>query len=104
MGGAEYLQRTSKTDMSQFTLEEYITMSKRFNSLDFYHQVQGLIKHKDILQIGADHNWWVVKVIDKEIQEQLEELGEEFSFRNQEWGSDEMYTLIGLLGLSITDA
>jgi hypothetical protein len=90
--------------MRHFTLEEYRTMSVKFNSLDFFYQIKALIKHKDILQIGADGNWWAVKVRDKEVQEQLEDLDETFSFKNQEWGSREMYTLVSLLGLDITDA
>ncbi len=89
--------------MRQFTLEEYRVMSKRFNSLTFYHQMRGLIKHQDILKICADHNWWVVKVKDKEIQEQLEELDEVFSFYNQEWGGNEIEVLLNLLDLGVYD-
>lgn len=89
--------------MRQFTLEEYKVMSERFNRLDFYYQMRGLIKHKDILKICSDHNWWGVKVRDEEIQEQLEELGEEFSFGNKQWGVNEIVILLSLLDLGVYD-
>lgn len=86
------------------TLEMYRGKAAGFNKLPFYLQIKTLQEQPHLLQICADHNWWVVKVRDKEIQEQLEELGEEFSFRNKEWESDEMNTLVNLLGLDIGDA
>jgi len=86
------------------TLEMYRGLAANFNKLPFYLQIKTLQEKTHILQLCADHNWWVVKVRDKEIQEQLEELDEVFSFKNQEWGSDEMDTLAALLGFDIGDA
>jgi len=47
-------------------------------------------------------NWWGVKVKDKEIQEELYDNGWQFNITN-EWDSDEMHTLVDLLGIEVTD-
>jgi len=85
------------------TLQNYQDAAKKFNKLSFKNKIQTLMNHKDALIIGADGNWWNVQVIDKEIQEILSETETGFHIEN-EWGSHEMIDLIGLLGLSITDA
>ena len=87
----------------KITIEDYIEMSKHFSQLSFKNQILYLQEHKDVLTLGADYNWWVVKVIDADIQEQLYESDNHFRIVN-EWGSDEMFTLIELLGLKIVDA
>lgn len=87
----------------KYTLEQYIEMSKKFNKKTFVEKIKTLIENPNLLILGCDHNWWVVKVIDKEIQEELEQIDEVFQIEN-EWGSNEMDDLVFLLGLKTTDA
>jgi len=88
---------------TKFTLEDYEMMSSYFNRLSFKNKILYLQEHKDVLSLGADGNWWVVKVNDEYIQEELYESDKHFRIEN-EWGSLEMFNLIELLGLKIVDA
>lgn len=88
--------------MRTFTLEEYKGMAERFNKMSFANKIKTIQRNSDILILASDHNWWGVKVKDKEIQEELYDNGWQFNIVN-EWDSDEMHTLIHLLGLEVTD-
>lgn len=88
---------------TKFTLEDYEMMSSYFNRLSFKNKILYLQEHKDVLSLGADGNWWVVKVNDEDIQEELYESDKHFRIEN-EWESLEMFNLIELLGLKIVDA
>lgn len=88
--------------MKKLTLEDYITLSERFNSMSFVTKIKTLIDNKDILTLASDHNWWVVKTKDTEIQELLEEIDSVFTIEN-EWDSEEIHNLVYLLGLEVTD-
>jgi len=88
--------------MRKFTLEQYKQMSASFNKKPFSLKIKLLQENSDILVLACDYNWWGVKVRDKEIQEQLYELDEQFTITS-EWGYNEMSDLIGLLGLEMTD-
>ena len=88
--------------MRKFTEDQYEQMAERFNKKSFYDKIKTIIENKDILQLGADGNWWGVKVKDKEIQEALYDSDKGFNIEN-EWGSSEMYDLVSLLGIDITD-
>ena len=88
--------------MRQFTLEQYVEMAGIFNKMSFFDKIKTIKDNCDILTLASDGNWWGVKVKDKKIQEQLEELNKEFVIEN-EWGSSEMYDLINLLGIENID-
>jgi len=88
--------------MRNFTLEQYKDMSERFNKLRFIDKIRLIKENSDILILASDYNWWGVKVKDKEIQEELEDLGLNFSITN-EWDYNEMSDLLGLLEMEITD-
>ena len=88
--------------MRNFTIKQYIEMSKRFNRLSFSKNIITIRKNIDILHLAADGNWWGVKVRDTSIEEHLVENGQEFIIAN-EWGSGEMIDLVLLLGIDITD-
>ena len=88
--------------MSKYTLEEYVSKAERFSKMSFANKIKTVRENTDILILGADGNWWGVKVKDKEIQEQLEDNDNIFRIEN-EWGSSEMYDLVDLLGIGITD-
>lgn len=77
-------------------------MLKRFDKMSFIQKIKCIQANTDILTLASDHNWWGVKVKDKEIQEQLEEMDAPFTIEN-EWDSSEMHDLIFLLGIGITD-
>ena len=65
-------------------------------------KIKTIKENTDILTLAADGNWWGVKAKDKEIEEQLSELEENFIIEN-EWQSNEMHDLIFILGIDITD-
>jgi len=88
--------------MRTFTLEQYKEMAERFNKLSFKNKIITIQNNKDILTLASDYNWWGVKVKDKEIQEELYDNGWQFNITN-EWDSDEMHTLVDLLGIEVTD-
>jgi len=88
--------------MRVFTLEQYKIMAERFNKMSFRKKILTIQKNGDILTLASDGNWWGVKVKDNEIQEQLYDNEWQFNIVN-EWGSSEMYDLIGLLGIENTD-
>jgi len=89
--------------MKKYTLEQYQKMAKKFNKMSFLDKLKVLKDNKEILTLGSDHNFWVVKVLDEEIQDDLYETESGFHIEN-EWGSREMHDLIGLLGVNVTDA
>lgn len=88
--------------MRTYSLEQYKEMSVRFNKLNFAKKIETIRDNSDILQLASDHNWWGVKAVDEDIQEQLEEEGIEFKIE-REWDSSEMHTLVYLLGINVTD-
>lgn len=88
--------------MRKFTLDQYKIMAERFNKMSFSDKIKTLINNTDIIILASDGNWWGVKAVDTEIQQQLEEYQCEFRITN-EWCSDEMHELVYLLGLSTTD-
>jgi hypothetical protein len=88
--------------MRVFTLEQYKTMSERFNKMSFRDKIVTIKDNSDILTLASDHNWWGVKVKDKEIQEDLYDNGWNFTIEN-EWDSNEMHVLVDLLGIGNTD-
>lgn len=88
--------------MRNFTLDQYKIMAERFNKMSFSDKIKTLINNTDIIILASDHNFWVVKAVDKNIQQQLEEEQCEFRIKN-EWDSDEMHELVYLLGLTTID-
>lgn len=83
-------------------IETYTELSKIFNKLYFKDKIKFLIQNKDKLTLAADGNWWGVKVTNSDIQEMLEEKEITFSIEN-EWQASQMFDLIDLLDLKITD-
>ena len=83
--------------MRKFTLEQYIEMAGRFNTMSFYNKIKTIKQNSDILTLASDYNWWGVKIKDKEIQEVFEEENEFYIER--EWDSKEMNVLVSLLGI-----
>lgn len=77
-------------------------MAERFNKMSFEEKILTLQANKEILSLGSDGNWWVVKVNDEEINEQLYDSETGFYIEN-EWGSDEMHTFVDILGINLTD-
>jgi hypothetical protein len=88
--------------MRNLSLEQYKTMASRFNKMSFSEKIKTIRNNIDILHLGSDYNWWVVKVRDVEIQQELEECDEIFDIKN-EWDSNEMHDLIALIGIDVTD-
>tara|TARA_R110002051_G_scaffold308116_1_gene379491 strand:- start:176 stop:445 length:270 start_codon:yes stop_codon:yes gene_type:complete len=88
--------------MREFTIEQYGKMSKNFNQMSFSNKIKVIRDNSDILTLASDGNWWGVKVKDKEIQEYLFDNEEQFDIKN-EWGSNEMFALVSLLGIDNTD-
>lgn len=88
--------------MRNFSLEQYIEMSERFNKMSFYDKIKTIRDNSDILTLASDGNWWGVKVKNKDIQEQLFDSENEFQIE-REWGSHEMCDLVSLLGIDNTD-
>ena len=88
--------------MRNFSLEQYVEMSERFNKMPFYDKIKTIRDNSDILTLASDGNWWGVKVKDKDIQEQLYDNEWQFNIQN-EWGSSEMFDLVDLLGIGNTD-
>jgi hypothetical protein len=86
----------------EYTIEQYVNMSEKFNKMTFIDKIGTIKENTDILILGADGNWWGVKVKDIDIQTTLEENGLEFEI-NKEWDSSEMQDLINILGIEITD-
>jgi hypothetical protein len=88
--------------MRSFSLEQYKKLSERFNKKSFEDKIITLRDNSDILTLASDYNWWGVRVINKEMQEQLEEEGCEFEIE-KEWDSNEINVLISLLGIKNTN-
>lgn len=88
--------------MRSFSLEQYKQMAERFNKMSFREKIVTIQKNSDILTLASDHNWWGVKVKDKDIQEQLDDEDCQFTI-TQEWDSNEMYELVDLLGIGNVD-
>jgi len=88
--------------MKKFTIEQYERMSKRFNKMTFRAKIKTIIDNKDILTLASDHNWWGVKVKDKDIQDKLVDSENEFDIE-KEWDANEMIELIDLLGIDNID-
>lgn len=77
-------------------------MAEKFNKMSFRDKIITIRDNSDILTLASDHNWWGVKVKDKEICEQLDEMEVYFEITN-EWDSKEMNELVDLLGIGNTD-
>lgn len=88
--------------MAKYTYEQYVGMADRFNKLSFSMKIKTIMDNTDILTLAADGNWWGVKVKDKAIQERLYDDEKQFNIEN-EWQHRQMYDLIALLGIGITD-
>lgn len=88
--------------MKNYTYEDYEKMSDDFNVKTFSQKIQFISNNKNILTLAADGNWWGVKVKDEDIQERLYDNDKEFRIEN-EWQSEQMYELVYLLGIGITD-
>jgi hypothetical protein len=88
--------------MRNFFLEQYKQMAERFNKMPFREKIVTIQKNSDILTLASDGNWWGVKVKDKDIQKQLNDMDYQFTITS-EWGSDEMNELVNLLGIGNTD-
>lgn len=84
----------------KLTVMDYVDMANHFNKLSFRSKIMYLIENKDIITLVADGNWWIIRANDPEIDEHLGDLDECFEIEN-EWGSEEMFTLVELLGLKI---
>ena len=89
--------------MKKYTLEQYQEMAKKFNKMSFSQKIKVLRDNKEILTLASDHNFWGVKAVDTDIQEELFDSDNEFHLQETEWGSSEMHDLVGLLGINITD-
>ena len=88
--------------MRKYTKEQYIEMSEKFNKMTFINKIITLQKNKEIFSLGADYNWFGVKLKNKEMQEVLD--NEEITFNiSDEWGTDEIYCLLNILEIDITD-
>jgi hypothetical protein len=88
--------------MRNFFLEQYKQMAERFNKMPFREKIVTIQKNSDILTLASDGNWLGVKVKDKDIQKQLNDMDYQFTITS-EWGSDEMNELVNLLGIGNTD-
>ena len=88
--------------MAKYTYEQYVGMADRFNKLSFSMKIKTIMDNTDILTLAADGNWWGVKVKDEAIQERLYDEEKQFNIEN-EWQYKQMYDLIALLGIGITD-
>lgn len=88
--------------MRKYSLQQYQDMAKRFNQKSFTEKIETIKENSDILTLASDGNWWVVKVKEKAIQDDLYDTDTGFVIVN-EWGSSEMDSLVSLLGLSNTD-
>lgn len=88
--------------MRSFSLEQYKQMAERFNKKSFREKIVTIQQNSDILTLASDHNWWGVKVKDKDIQEQLDDEDCQFTI-TQEWDSNEINELVDLLGIGNTD-
>lgn len=88
--------------MAKYTYEQYVGMADRFNKLSFSMKIKTIMDNTDILTLAADGNWWGVKVKDEAIQERLYDEEKQFNIEN-EWQHRQMYDLIALLGIGITD-
>ena len=88
--------------MRSFSLEQYKQMAERFNKKKKKKKIVTIQQNSDILTLASDHNWWGVKVKDKDIQEQLDDEDCQFTI-TQEWDSNEINELVDLLGIGNTD-
>jgi hypothetical protein len=84
--------------MRKYTLEQYQKMADKFNDMSFRDKIKTIMDNKDILAIGSDNNWYVVRVKDKEIEDELHDTDTGFSIEN-EWSDREMCDLIDLLNI-----
>ena len=75
--------QTMKKQFREYALEDYRIMSARFNKMSFIDKIRTIKKNTHILTLASDYNWWGVKVKNKEIQEQLEDLEENFNIENE---------------------
>ena len=89
--------------MRSFSLEQYKRMADKFNKMSFRNKIIALQENSDILTLGSDHNCWVVKVKNEDIQESLYESETNFQIKS-EWDCHEICELANLLGLENTDA
>ena len=78
-------------------------MSERFNKMSFEEKIKVLIDNSDILQVGNDGNHYNIQVVDREIQEELDDLDEVFYIEN-ELSDRHIVSLMMILGIKVTDA
>lgn len=86
----------------KYDLKEYLEMAEEFNSMNFSNKIIWLRDNPELAMLASDHNWWRVKLVDKEMEEDLEELGVEFKI-NKEWDSSEIDDLINIIGIKNVD-
>ena len=86
----------------KFSFDQYKKMSIRFNKMTFADRVKTIQENSDLFTLASDGNVWGVKIKDKEIEELFDENDLQFEIE-REWGSREMYGLIFLLEMELTD-
>ena len=86
----------------KYDLKEYLEMAEEFNSMRFSNKIIWLRDNPELAMLGSDHNYWRVKLVDREMEEDLEELGVEFKI-NKEWDSSEIDDLISIIGIKNVD-
>ncbi len=86
----------------KYELKDYLEMAEKFNKMNFSNKIIWLRDNPELAMLASDHNWWRVKLVDKEMEEDLEELGVEFKI-NKEWDSSEIDDLISIIGIKNVD-
>lgn len=83
-------------------LEKYREMSKAFRKLSFRDKIIELQKNRDIFTLTFNDEFrWRIKVTDPFIQEELEDLCEEFEFRNTYISTDNIPVLFYIMGFDV---
>ena len=90
------------SESKKYTYKQYVEMSVKFNGMPFKQKIQTLMNNKDILRLGGDGNCWGVRVVDDAINEKLFDENNEFVIEN-EWRSERICDLLGLLGIDVYD-
>lgn len=85
----------------KYSLHQYHKMVIRFNSLPFADKIRVLRDNPDIIILAKDGNFWTVKAIDKDIQSELEEGDLTFDIGVNDWGVDEIKTMLFIIGVHV---